>query len=471
MTVTPPAGSFYSVDGRSFAGLVSLDSPLLVGDFVELDVPGNGRMLGQVLCKEVEGHAALASGALRASVGPDRSVGAVLPRPFADADLLRPDPEVLAAFHAQAGADLLVGTTISGSSEESPALLRHKGFSRHTFVCGQSGSGKTYALGVLLEQLLAETALPMILIDPNGDYVHLGETRAGADPGRAARLEGLDIRVLSVDPDHAEVNGERLAVKYAGLRTAAKASILRIDPLLDREEYNAHLRFLGDDVDPQDLATFFSHLESDAGKQSRAIAHRVQNLGLLGWQIWARGDSSVLDVVEERPRAVVMDVSGCAVPQERSVAALALLDHLWARREERNPVLLVIDEAHNLCTADPVDSIQAAVTERLVQIAAEGRKYGLWLVLSTQQPHKIHPNVLSQCDNLVLMRMNSAADLAHLGEVFGAAPPQMLAAATSFRQGEMLLAGGFVAAPMIARVAERLTVEGGSDVSVPLRHG
>ena len=51
------------------------------------------------------------------------------------------------------------------------------------------------------------------------------------------------------------------------------------------------------------------------------------------------------------------------------------------------------------------------------------------------------------------------------GDVFGTAPPQMLATATSFRQGEMLLAGGFVAAPMIVRVAERLTEEGGSDVA------
>ena len=32
-----------------------------------------------------------------------------------------------------------------------------------------------------------------------------------------------------------------------------------------------------------------------------------------------------------------------------------------------------------------------AVTDRLIQIAAEGRKFGLWLLLSTQRPSKIHP--------------------------------------------------------------------------------
>ena len=49
-----------------------------------------------------------------------------------------------------------------------------------------------------------------------------------------------------------------------------------------------------------------------------------------------------------------------------------------------------------------------------MQIAAEGRKYGLWLLLSTQRPSKVHINALSQCDNLALMRMSSPKDLAEL---------------------------------------------------------
>ena len=76
----------------------------------------------------------------------------------------------------------------------------------------------------------------------------------------------------------------------------------------------------------------------------------------------------------------------------------------------------------------PRGSLHTAIVDRLVQIAAEGRKYGLWLLLSTQRPSKIHPQVLSQCDNLMLMRMNSPGDLAELAEVFGFAPPDMLAA-------------------------------------------
>lgn len=57
---------------------------------------------------------------------------------------------------------------------EVSAEVVAKGFSRHTFMCGQSGSGKTYTTGVLFERLLAETSLPIVVLDPNSDHVHLG---------------------------------------------------------------------------------------------------------------------------------------------------------------------------------------------------------------------------------------------------------------------------------------------------------
>ena len=68
-----------------------------------------------------------------------------------------------------------------------PLELDAGGFDRHTFICGQSGSGKTYSLGVMLEQLLLETRLRIVVLDPNSDYVRMGEVRAGVDEAVAAR--------------------------------------------------------------------------------------------------------------------------------------------------------------------------------------------------------------------------------------------------------------------------------------------
>ena len=165
----------------------------------------------------------------------------------------------------------------------------------------------------------------------------------------------------------------------------------------------------------------------------------------------------------------MLDLGGFSTPEQQLVVALAVLDELWERREERRPVLLVVDEAHNLCSPQLEAPVAVAVRERLVQIAAEGRKFGLWLLLSTQRPSKVHPGIISQCDNLALMKMSSPVDLEGLATYFGYAPTGLIARSPWFRQGEALFAGGFVPAPMLVKMNERLTPEGGVDVPVPMR--
>ena len=117
----------------------------------------------------------------------------------------------------------------------------------------------------------------------------------------------------------------------------------------------------------------------------------------------------------------------------------------------------MIDEAHNVCPAQPEGPIAALATEDAIRIAGEGRKFGLYLILVSQRPQKVHENVLSQCDNLVLMRMNSAADLAHVGSVFSFVPPGLIERAMTFRQGEALVAGKIASHPALIRFGERLS--------------
>jgi DNA helicase HerA-like ATPase len=162
-------------------------------------------------------------------------------------------------------------------------------------------------------------------------------------------------------------------------------------------------------------------------------------------------------------RAVVLDVGSLDDARERSAIALAVLGYL-RRREERASVLLVIDEAHNLLSPDADNDLQRAVTDYGVWIAGEGRKYGVHMLVSTQRPQKVHRNVLSQCDNLVLMRMNSKADIDELGTVFSHVPRSMIQEAKSFHQGEMLVAGPISTTPLRVRTAERWCAEGGADL-------
>lgn len=204
---------------------------------------------------------------------------------------------------------------------------------------------------------------------------------------------------------------------------------------------------------------------ADFSAEARRLALRIANLGVADWDVWADPDEpGIASLADEDWRALVLDVGGFANPAEPSLVALGAFNALWNRREGRAPILIVIDEAHNICPGEPVDPLQAAATERAVQIAGEGRKLGLYLLLSTQRPAKLHPNVLSQCDNLVLMRMNSTADLEHLAGTFSFVPPALLAEASYFAQGETLLAGKIVPSPLLARFGERVSQEGGGDV-------
>ena len=78
----------------------------------------------------------------------------------------------------------------------------------------------------------------------------------------------------------------------------------------------------------------------------------------------------------------------------------------------------------------------------MVRIAGEGRKYGLYLLLVTQRPDKLEQNALTQCDNLILLRLNGAADVERIAAAFSFVSPSLLAEAPSFAKGEALVAGG-----------------------------
>ena len=301
-----------------------------------------------------------------------------------------------------------------------PFSLDAGGFGRHTFLCGQSGSGKTYSLGVVLEQLLLETDLQIVVLDPNSDFVRLGELRPDADDSSAARYSEA-TRSLAV-----RRAGDGLALLLAELEPAVQAAALRLDPVTDREEY-AELVALtegGEALSQERL----QRLEREGGEEGRRLVGRARNLGLLRWGIWAgeEGRSILPELARDDVRCLVVDLGSLATREEQALASAAVLGELWRRREERRPVLIVVDEAHNVCPARPDDPLTAIATEYAVRIAGEGRKFGLYLLVSTQRPQKVHENVLSQCDNLLLMRMNSLADLGFVSEVFSFVPPSLL---------------------------------------------
>ena len=464
-----------SVDGRRFTFQASLYSlQLQVGSYAVLDGGGGAPRLGQVLALEMDQQPGAeltlppaAEGAPEARtevhIRYARGDGVIVDgdlTPFHDA-LIRvaTETEVQAwqQRHAQPTAMLWLGDLdlVPGV----PCLADARGFSRHTFLCGQSGSGKTYSLGVILERLLIETDLRVVVLDPNSDFVRLGQLRADAEPVLAGRYRqpAAGVAVYSAHAD-----GERrLRLHAAEVSPAAQAAALRLDPITDRDEYAALADFLASENTPTIEA-----LNGSDDPESHRLGRRLANLGVDRYTIWARGQAgSVLDAVhDESIRCVVIDLGSLPTREEQSLVATVVLGDLWRHRTERRPVLIVIDEAHNVCPAEPLDPLAALASERAIRIAAEGRKFGLYLLVSTQRPQKIPQNVLSQADNLVLLRLNSLADAAFAQAVFSFVPPGLIQRSVTFRQGEGLIAGKISPEPALLRFGARISEEGGADV-------
>lgn len=494
----------FSVDGRTFTFQSPMGLAISAGTHVRLTRIDGVVLLGQILSQTIEktqgaaltvtdeGNEDLASVGLSISEAvihmPNYSIqgsGMVLgtleqgeapasdvTAGFSDAELAPATAEDIAGYLANWGSGrspLPVGS-ITMQEGTIAASIDAAGFNRHSFLCGQSGSGKTYSLGVVLERLLAETDLRIAILDPNADYVKLGQLR---DPGLAETADGKRylerVANLQVFRPTAAVDdaSQPLRVRFSDLSTDDQARTLRLDPLADRSEFDTTWRLVNrmglTDYSLQDVQRAGA---DDLSEATRQVMLRIANLGISGWDIWAEQDQpSIVDTLEGSWQSLVFDLSRFERPIERSVVALATLRHFWRQRESRQPVLLVIDEAHNVCPAEPMDPIQAAVTDLLIAIAGEGRKYGLYLFLATQRPDKLHPNVISQCDNLMLMRMNSQTDIEDLARIFSFVPHGMLSEASAFRQGEALLAGKLVPSPTIMRIGSRLSAEGGSDVA------
>lgn len=481
-TTTPPATTAppvaWSMGGRVFDLETSLSDAPVIGGFVLLGTPDGRRLLGQV----VQTRLAERPGAPRAVVGSGTllaDVSGPVPRPagpadrFEEATVTPADSAAVQEWTDAALGDRTALTTgeirSDGEGPGAPARLIASGFNRHTFLCGQSGSGKTYSLGLLLERLLLQTELRMVVLDPNSDYVHLDRIAPDQDLVTPERLADLARRTSVLrggkDAEHP------LAVRFGRFRLAAKALLLGLDPLRDAEEYDLLRTVTERRPDTEyEVAELLRDLEQDTSDVARRLTLRIRNLGVVDWGIWAGDRRPALDQLPPDWRATVLDLGSLHEPSERSVVAAATLETLWGRRHEREPVLVVIDEAHNVCPRNPTDPHQALAVEHAERIAAEGRKYGLYLLLATQSPRKLHPNVLDQCENLLLMRTNSLADVQHLSEVFSHVPAGLIRQAPTFRLGEGLAAGRIVPAPLLYRSGRRLSPEGGADVPTTWAH-
>lgn len=86
--------------------------------------------------------------------------------------------------------------------------------------------------------------------------------------------------------------------------------------------------------------------------------------------------------------------------------------------EPRNtiPMNLILEEAHRYISNDQQRTFLKA--NRIFEtIAKEGRKFGMFLLISSQRPSELSRTVLSQCSNFIVHRIQNPEDLSHIRQI------------------------------------------------------
>ncbi|MBU9126946.1 ATP-binding protein [Burkholderia multivorans] len=341
-------------------------------------------------------------------------------------------------------------------------LNGNKFFQRHATIVGSTGSGKSWTTARILEQVASLQNANAIVFDVHGEYEPLHGD--GIRHFRIAGPSDLDAgstlndgvvflpywllgyeAMTSMFVDRSDQNAPNQTMVMSRAVVEAKKKYLTDgghEDILANFTIDSPIPFSLDAV-VQELSDLNVQMVPGAkagtekagdfnGKLSRLI-QRLENkrtdrrLGFLfqgadetmdfGWleRLVVALLAGTRDQDDKKGGVKIIDFS--EVPSDvlplivSLVAKLAFSVQQWTRPDRRHPVAIFCDEAHLYIPerhqAGGADDISVAIFER---IAKEGRKYGVGLVVISQRPSEVNRTVLSQCNNLVAMRLTNGDD-------------------------------------------------------------
>ncbi len=330
------------------------------------------------------------------------------------------------------------------------------------FVCGARGSGKSYTLGVLAEEISQKNSdIAAVIIDPIGIFWSMKYPNQEDEELDLLKewdmepvgMENVDILIprgytSNIPPETFDTS---FSFQPSSLTTddwCLTFGIDRYNPqglLLERaikKVKTGYTRRLGDkeeggsrDVKPnknfsiEELLECINHdkellskKKGFKGSTRRALTSRLsaaKDWGIFGKEkrlsdIIKRGSISVFDIsfLSENIGSLVLGMLARKILSARKAAAReeAVQDLRGEGREGSDsipPTWLMVDEAHSFAPS----SGKTAATDPLVEYVKQGRRPGLSAVLSTQQPSALNSKIISQLDILLSHRLSFEKDI------------------------------------------------------------
>lgn len=222
-------------------------------------------------------------------------------------------------------------------------------------------------------------------------------------------------------------NGEEEKFK-AAIRKFIKEDII-IDPTYNSEKFN--FEDLG-----KALETALLYEEYHGNKQIRdycsSLTTRlksVQNRSDFNFLTKNRDENSEegflkkfmgLDGCKKKSQVIIIDLNSAndeMVEVISCVLSRMLFEKLRNTSIRNNyPINLVLEEAHRYISTES-GKVFGDANRIFERIAKEGRKYGMFLLISSQRPSELSRTVLSQCSNFIVHRIQNPEDLSHIRQI------------------------------------------------------
>ena len=299
---------------------------------------------------------------------------------------------------------------------------------RVLLICGKRGSGKSYTLGVLVEELFQHEPRPCILlVDPMGIFWTLGQGADAAGPG-------LPITVL-VPGEPSRVYSAALLARFQTLgialqRLTLTPSALSVEAWCELFDFSINeplgialarathtLAEVGASFDLRDLEETVQQDAFAHDRTKEALRNRLQMAGR--WGLFdAKASSLVESLTPERIHVVDCSVLDYGPQGLRNLVLAVIARQLFTARHAarqqaalgeiaHTPVWLLLDEAHQFVP----HGTSSLAKDALIRWVKEGRQPGLSCVLASQQPSSLDQEVLSQCDALITHKLTNIDDL------------------------------------------------------------
>lgn len=366
-------------------------------------------------------------------------------------------------------------------------------FQRHAALLGSTGSGKSWAVALILERARALAHPNLIVFDMHGEYTPLTE---GDEPiARGFRIAGpgdenadehtlyLPWWLLNQEEmqalllDRSEINAPNQAA-----RLTHHVRNLKQERLIHDGKNEMANRFTVDSPVPFSLKELLEKLEADdvemvpgksapiagpfKGKLTRFISRMRARIEDRRYDFMFAPPEDEVDygwlhelakkLLGTNPGIKVIDFSEVpsdVLPIVVGVLARVLYEiHFWTVEEKRTPVTFVCDEAHLYLPSGVAGAAEMRALDSFERIAKEGRKYGISLFVVSQRPSDVSRTVLSQCNNFIALRLTNDQDQAVVRRLMPDSMEGLTAALPLLDVGEALILGDAIVLPTRIRL-------------------